>query len=267
LSQGPSNRGSADGGKARLTSFRDLAPTWVRIIAATMVVSAILAVSGAFGTGAVSILRRLIFWQSMTAAGVTLGIIASRFIVPEAWFERRPWVAGGAIVLIVSVPMTCLVALGDCVMNRWTFRVGLILEMFPSTLATSAALTALAFLIRPREPDQTHAAEKGAPSAKFLGRLPARLAGADLWAVEAEDHYLRLHTSLGQDLILMRLGDAIAELAGIEGARTHRSWWVAKAAVAGVERADGRATLTLVDGAEVPVSRAYAKALRESGWI
>ena len=37
--------------------------------------------------------------------------------------------------------------------------------------------------------------------------------------MEAEDHYLRLHTSKGQDLILMRLSDAIAELEGIEGAR------------------------------------------------
>ncbi|HEV7386512.1 MAG TPA: hypothetical protein VGN89_16630 [Phenylobacterium sp.] len=32
-------------------------------------------------------------------------------------------------------------------------------------------------------------------------------------------------------------------------------------------RGDGRATLTLQDGAEVPVSRTYARLLRERGWI
>jgi DNA-binding LytR/AlgR family response regulator len=72
---------------------------------------------------------------------------------------------------------------------------------------------------------------------------------------------------LGQDLILMRLSDAVSELEGLEGAQTHRSWWVAKDAVTGAERGDGRATLTLKDGSEVPVSRAYARTLRAEGWF
>jgi DNA-binding LytR/AlgR family response regulator len=42
---------------------------------------------------------------------------------------------------------------------------------------------------------------------------------------------------------------------------------VAKAAVASVERGDGRATLTLKDVAEVPVSRGFAKQLRSAGWF
>ncbi|MBP9755381.1 MAG: LytTR family transcriptional regulator DNA-binding domain-containing protein, partial [Phenylobacterium sp.] len=102
---------------------------------------------------------------------------------------------------------------------------------------------------------------------KFLERLPLKLRGAEIWAVEAEDHYLRLHTSKGQDLILMRLADAVAELEGIEGAQVHRSWWVARDAVADARRGDGRATLTLKDGSEVPVSRTYAKLIRDAGWI
>ncbi len=65
----------------------------------------------------------------------------------------------------------------------------------------------------------------------------------------------------------MRLADAVPELEGIEGARTHRSWWVAKAAVADARRGDGRAVLTLKNGAEAPVSRSYAGALREAGWF
>jgi DNA-binding LytR/AlgR family response regulator len=136
----------------------------------------------------------------------------------------------------------------------------------PQVFGASLLMTGLAFLIR-RHPTQTHAAAPDAPPPKFLARLPAKLQGAELYAVEAEDHYLRLHTSKGQDLILMRLGDAIDELEGLEGARTHRSWWVARAAVTGTERLDGRAVLTLKDGAEVPVSRGFAKALRSAGWF
>jgi len=117
-----------------------------------------------------------------------------------------------------------------------------------------------------RRPIETHAGPPEAPPPRFLERLPVKLRGGEIYAVEAEDHYLRLHTSKGQDLILLRLSDAVAELEGIEGAQTHRSWWVAKAAVRDAKRGDGRATLTLKSGVEAPVSRAYAKALREAGW-
>jgi DNA-binding LytR/AlgR family response regulator len=130
----------------------------------------------------------------------------------------------------------------------------------------TCTMTALNYLAQ-REPPETHASPSGAAPPRFLERLPVKLRGAEIFAVEAEDHYLRLHTSKGQDLILMRMSDAVAELEGLEGAQVHRSWWVAKAAVADARRGDGRATLTLKDGAQVPVSRAYAKALRASGWI
>ena len=85
--------------------------------------------------------------------------------------------------------------------------------------------------------------------------------------MEAEDHYLRLHTSRGEDLILMRLSDALGELEGLEGAQTHRSWWVAKSAIGEVKRGDGRATIVLPNGKEAPVSRTYARALRKAGWL
>jgi DNA-binding LytR/AlgR family response regulator len=118
--------------------------------------------------------------------------------------------------------------------------------------------------------DATGAA-KAAPSpraaARLYDRLPLKLRGAELWAVEAEDHYLRLHTSKGSDLILLRLADAMAELDGIEGAQTHRSWWVARSAVEGGRRTDGRATLLLKGGIEAPVSRTYARALRAANWF
>jgi DNA-binding LytR/AlgR family response regulator len=127
-------------------------------------------------------------------------------------------------------------------------------------------MTALNFLVQ-RKPPETHASPAGAPAPRFLDRLPPRLRGAEIRAVEAQDHYLRLHTSKGEDLILLRLSDAVAELEGIEGAQTHRSWWVAKNAVEDARRNDGRAILSLRGGIEAPVSRAYAKALRDAGWF
>ncbi len=113
----------------------------------------------------------------------------------------------------------------------------------------------------------THAAAPGGSPPAFLKRLPPKLRGAELYAVEAQDHYLRLHTSRGSDLILMRLADALEELEGLEGARTHRSWWVAREAVQGARREGARAVLQLPGGREAPVSRTYLQALRQDGWF
>jgi DNA-binding LytR/AlgR family response regulator len=135
-------------------------------------------------------------------------------------------------------------------------------ELVLKVMAISAAMIAINVLAERRG-----VTSAGPQPAKFLERLPLKLRGAEVWAVEAEDHYLRLHTSKGQDLVLMRLSDAIAELEGIEGAQVHRSWWVAREAITEAVRGDGRATLTLKDAAEVPVSRTYARLLRERGWI
>ena len=76
----------------------------------------------------------------------------------------------------------------------------------------------------------------------------------------------RLHTSLGEALILLRLADAVRELASVEGLQTHRSWWVAKQGLADVTRGDGRVTLKLKSGVEAPVSRTYQKAVKDAGW-
>jgi DNA-binding LytR/AlgR family response regulator len=261
------NERPADRGETTHPRPRDIAAIWLRIIAAALIVGVIMALSGGFGVGGASIVSRLAYWLLMVAMGSTVGVLIGVYVMPRAWFARRPWTVWAAIVLVLWPPMTLIVMTANALVEHTPFSLAVIVKIAPSTLATTAAMTALAFLVRRREPIETHAAPRSAPPAKFLGRLPAKLAGADLWAVEAEDHYLRLHTSLGQDLILMRLGDAIVELEGIEGARTHRSWWVARAAVKGVEREDGRARLVLADGDEAPVSRPYVKTLRAAGWF
>jgi len=248
-------------------SPRSVVATWLRVFAAATAVAAVIAASGGFGAGGARIAWRLAYWLSMSAIGATGGVLFGVYVMPRMWFVRRPVFAGAIITLVVGPPMCLAAAFGNVIFAGVRFTLGLVLANSPETLATTAGMVAIAILIRRPEAIETHAAPAAASPPKFLARMPAKLAGAELWAVEAEDHYLRLRTSLGQDLILMRLSDAIGELEGIEGARTHRSWWVAKAAVRGVERDDGRATLVLPDGAEAPVSRAYARVLRTAGWF
>jgi DNA-binding LytR/AlgR family response regulator len=133
-------------------------------------------------------------------------------------------------------------------------------------VSVTAAVCALVVLLGRSIPIRTRGAADPTQPVKFTGRLPLRLRGARLLAVEAEDHYLRVYTDHGSDLILMRLSDALVELEGLEGAQTHRSWWVSRDAVRGATRGDGRATLVLDGELSVPVSRRYARTLREAGW-
>ncbi len=239
----------------------------MRLVLATLVVGLILGVSGGFGTDFLSIAPRIGYWLALSITGIAIGIGVATRLIPPPWFARRPLAAWAVIALAIAAAMTLIVAVSLSLIRGRALSGAMIIDIAPSTFATSFAMTLLAWLVRRRETIETHKSETGAPPAAFLGRLPPKLTGATLWAVEAQDHYLRLHTSAGRDLILMRLSDAIGELEGIEGARTHRSWWVSRAAVTRAARSEGRAILTLPDGTEAPVSRAYVKVLRDGGWF
>ena len=103
-------------------------------------------------------------------------------------------------------------------------------------------------------------------SAPFLDRLPGAW-DHRLLALEMEDHYIRAHGPDTSTLILLRMRDAEAELAGIDGLRIHRSWWVARGAVDKVLR-DGRGyKLRLTNGLEPPVARDRVAALKAAGWL
>ncbi|MGB0696330.1 MAG: LytTR family DNA-binding domain-containing protein [Rhodospirillaceae bacterium] len=100
-----------------------------------------------------------------------------------------------------------------------------------------------------------------------LARMPEGLDGSII-SIESEDHYLRIRTNSGSDgLILGRLTDAAQELGEHAGRRVHRSWWVARSAVAGSERRGRSMILKLKDGREVPVARAQVQTLRSEGWL
>ena len=105
-----------------------------------------------------------------------------------------------------------------------------------------------------------------APGARFLDRLPEKL-GRDLVYLKTADHYVEAFTTAGSTLVLMRFVDAVAELDGAGGLRVHRSYWVARQHVEGAARRDGRTTLRLTGGHEVPVSRTYMAAVRAAGLV
>lgn len=94
---------------------------------------------------------------------------------------------------------------------------------------------------------------------QFHKRLPAEI-GDDIISLSMQDHYVEVTTVKDKHLILIRLGDAIAELDGLDGVRVHRSHWVAKRHLRGIETTKTKTLATLSDGRTLPISASYTDA-------
>jgi len=89
-----------------------------------------------------------------------------------------------------------------------------------------------------------------------------------LAAIVAEDHYCRVRRRDGQSaLVHYRFGDALREVAPLDGEQVHRSAWVSAGAVLGAERAGRRWMLQLSDGSRIAVSATFLPKARARGWL
>ncbi|WP_162235053.1 LytTR family DNA-binding domain-containing protein [Sphingomonas sp. Leaf67] len=102
---------------------------------------------------------------------------------------------------------------------------------------------------------------------KFFGRVGVNFRGP-IDALEAEDHYVRVHKSDGSSqLILIRLRDAIAEMDSVPGRQVHRSWWVANDAITHAVEAGRTVELATRSGVRVPVARDLVGGLKAAGFF
>lgn len=228
-------------------------------------IGAFLSLIGAFDTDQVDAPRRLVYWVvPLVAGGACAGAI-------EWWLEsrpglaRRPWLRAGALVLLMAIPSTAIVLASGVALFGGMLTLRHCLILYPQVVLVCAGLVGIAWLARRRVERVTLSSEH-APPPLLREKLPPRLARARLLAVQAEDHYLRVHTDAGDALLLMRFTDALQALNTLDGVRTHRSWWVARSAVEEARWSRGRGDLTLVGGLTAPVSRAYAEAVRAVDW-
>jgi hypothetical protein len=97
-------------------------------------------------------------------------------------------------------------------------------------------------------------------------RAPVEPLSGDVLALQMEDHYVRVHTPAGSELILMPLGQAI-ERVRAEGLRTHRSWWIARHAVVAIDGSPRAMRLRLSNGVVAPVARSAVVHLKAAGWL
>ena len=199
----------------------------------------------------------------------TVGIATAEWVLPHI-FERR--IVGDLLPVqaVVTAAVISLPVLLSLYLFMGAFGFWMPAHFLPMqyvyVFAISLVLTLVGILVsRARAPAPSGQPAQAGAAQRFLDRLPVKFRHADLWAVSSEDHYLRVHTSLGEELILMRLADAVRELDGAAGVQVHRSWWVAKDGVSDARRDNGKLVLVLKNGTDVPVSRTYQAAAKDAG--
>lgn len=243
-------------------------PYWLRTYGIALGMALLLTFTAANGTGGVPLLIRFPYWLILMVFGTLIAQVTGRML--DRFASLNLWQTI-AVMIAITTPLICvMVWLVTAAFNSdHALDPARLVRLVEPVLVITVAMAALHVLVN-GTPAQSHAFAPDVhtePGAVFRERLPFKFRHAEIHALEAEDHYLRVHTAAGDTLILMRLYDAIRELDGIEGSQTHRSWWVAKTAVTDTVRTSGRISFTLKDGLIAPVSRGYAKALKQDGWL
>lgn len=231
-------------------------------------VSLFAAAAGPFGTfEGMGFLGRLGYWAVIVAVSILLTLGQKRLLRGQAEGWR----------LVSQLPYAGILALLAHGMNlllfpHWggwqdlgflfvvTFSVVLLIEI--------SVFLVRVYLLQPEDSADGTSQDRGlevGTETRFLRRLPLDKR-APLIRLEAQDHYLLVVTERGSESLLLRLGDAEAELAEV-GLRVHRSHWVALGQVQQHRRDKGRDFLQMTDDSLVPVSRSYKASVQAAGLL
>ena len=223
-------------------------------------------IASPFGTSAFDIGPRFLYFFGMISVGWIQWVLIVRTV--HRVTSINPW-----------PPIVCVIVSSTVFAGLMALEVDLARGWLPGATARSGVVSfflllggMLAFclfgqlLVRFIAATATDPPPDAAGEIRFLKRIPNGIAG-DLLCLRTEDHYLRVHTTAGSDLILFRLKDALGELEGADGLQVHRSYWVARDAVEAIERKGRKSILFLKNGQHVPVSESFLPAVRAAGWL
>lgn len=243
---------------------RNTTRAWAIDLGVCVVVGLVLGVLGPFGSYLNDgVLVRLSYWVGVVVFSGVVHAVVIRRLRPVAARAGVPlWVWLSAVVLALNVPLSALSrAAAIAIWPVLREAVGP-LEWFAQSLLVALIFSAAFVFLRFRSAPGRVAA---APSGDL--EPDAFRPQEDLLCLQMEDHYVRIHTAGGSRLVLMSMSQAIGQAGGVEGLRTHRSWWVARRAVEGVIEDGRNLRLRLAGGIEAPVARASVARLREAGWL
>lgn len=231
----------------------------------------VMAVSaGPFGTyDAMALPVRGVYWLSVVTLAIVMGFAVRATTVVLVGFDRpvRFDLTATCLMAAVFSPVVWL-------LRNWldTVSTGAVVG-FPSIFVNTFIMSLAVFVVRRQVPGaepvnyrfMTQGQDAYGP--RLMRRLPQETRG-EIFRLSAKDHHVEVATSHGTTTLRMRLTDAIDEMEPVEGYCTHRSHWVAQAAITGIERENAhKIFVVLCNGDRVPVSRKYRPGLEEAGIV
>jgi len=239
-----------------LSAFRFLQP----LIITSVVAGLILFFMTPFGTHRLPTLARLTYWVGFCIAG-GFGAAGServlRKILTNASVLNLVLIRAAGASIAVTI---LLIALSLYLKESGSY--GQFFTLFLKVMLISILICGADIMLRT---DAKQSRDIQRP--RILERIKPELRNSVLYALSAEDHYVRVYTASGDDLILLRLSDAIEQIAPLSGLSPHRSWWVADVGKRKTNYHKGKYTIILKNGQVVPVSRNRIAALKEAEWL
>lgn len=232
------------------------------MLIALLGVGLVLGLSGPFGTiGLMKVVPRILYWVFIAFSTYAIGSFLSALC--------RQVMGGQPFWLHMTV---CAFVIGTVVT---TFLFGVNTTVFEFDPANPIAIMPDWWLIvlisgivntgiNIALPVPDDAPTEQAPP--LLDRIAIAKRGP-LIALSAEDHYVKVTTTNGSDMTLIRLSDAMKEVGDTNGLQIHRSHWIALGHVTDVTRTNDRGTVTLSNGETRPMSRSYMAAVRDAGLL
>ncbi len=233
--------------------------------------------------------RALAFWVIIDLACRCVGHSLARYRLPLwAIFSSGFVLAGAVIYLFVFVAQqtsrvknpSIAASIGhenmgwniDYLVTVASYAIPALVLWFLSAFGYQRALNVELFSYAPATVKRKNGTEKSrsaGPQAPLPDdSMPAflsqsRLSDAtQIRALKAEEHYIRIWTEKGSDLLRYRFKDAVNELRNADGLQVHRSWWVHLSSIDQVKTSGRKLELQLIhDELIVPVSLSYKQNL------
>lgn len=208
---------------------------------------------------------RTAYWLLAVIGSGLLGIAVDRLLAPHM---PGLWQRIVVVSLAITPPVTLFVYILNATMLGLPRRPWLLPQLGWQVLVAMLPILAVRALAWRRVVETRTIVMPPLPEAErtFRLRLSAKRRSARLIALEAEDHYVRVHTDAGAELLSMRFAEAVEELSQAHGYRLHRSWWAAADAIEAVRWNRGTGEARLTGGLTAPVSRSCATTLKAAGW-
>lgn len=256
-----------------MTAVRTMPPLlgtareWAIDLAVAVGIGVLLGLMGPFGSffnGGVPV--RIAYWVGSVVTGMAVISGLARMGLALAWSRRWSiWLVLPGVVLVGAVLQGAPLRLVAVSLWPEIGRLVTPLAWYAQCVAITTPIVLVYYFVRVRPLVRARARGSVVP-VTATATAPAFDPGAVLY-LRMEDHYVRVRTEHGSRLEMGPLARVTAGLAGVEGLQTHRSWWVARRAIVGVERDGRNLRLRLVDGQSAPVSRASVAKLRAAGWL